>query len=101
MEIGADFSYNNPPAREDRQASLFHPAADDAQGGTPMSPTMPEGATVRKAIQWISKMREEKGIHSLSGLIDEACIRFNCSPKDCDFIQRFFREAEGAEGGKK
>lgn len=66
-----------------------------------MSPTMPEGTTVRKAIQWISKMREEGAIHSLPSLIDQACIRFNCSPKDCDFIHRFFREAEGAEADKK
>ena len=96
-----DFRYNEFPAREDRQALPFHPGVDDWQGGPPMSPIMPEGAIVRKAIQWISQMREEKGMHTLPGLIDQACLRFNCSPKDCDFIHRFFREAEGAEGDKK
>jgi hypothetical protein len=27
-------------------------------------------------------------------LIDQACIRFNLSPKDCDFIHRFFAEGD-------
>jgi hypothetical protein len=77
------------------------PPAFYLEGGIFMTFTMPEGTTVRKAIQWISKMREEGGIYSLSNLIDQACVRFNLSPKDCDFVHRFFREAEGAQTGKK
>ncbi len=58
-----------------------------------MSAIMPEGAAIRKAVQWISKMREE-GKTPLPALIDQACVRFNLSPKDCEFIHRFFTEAE-------
>ena len=59
-----------------------------------MTSIMPEGMGVRKAIQWISQMREEGGKKSLATLIDQACIRFNLSPKDCEFLDRFFKEQE-------
>jgi len=57
-----------------------------------MTTVMPEGASVRKAVQWISKMREEGTTLSLPILIEQACMRFNLSPKDGDFLQRFFEE---------
>ncbi len=52
---------------------------------------MPEGVAIRKAVQWISKMREEGNI-PLPNLIDQACVRFNLSPKDSEFLSRFFTE---------
>jgi hypothetical protein len=82
-------------------ASTLHAHAVNLEGGTCMTPTIPEGTMVRKAIQWISKTREEGGIHSLPSLIDQACVRFNLSPKDCDFVNRFFREAKGFQTEKK
>jgi len=36
-------------------------------------------------------MREE-GNAPLPNLIDQACLRFNLSPKDADFLHRFFTE---------
>ena len=59
-----------------------------------MTPIMPEGTAVRKAVHWISKMREEGGKASVAALIEQACVRFNLSPKDCDFLHRFFKEQE-------
>ena len=61
-----------------------------------MSPIMPEGAALRKAVQWISKMREE-GNTPLPNLIDQACMRFNLSPKDAEFLSRFFAEGPAAK----
>jgi hypothetical protein len=58
-----------------------------------MSSIMPEGAALRKAVQWISKTREE-GNTPLPNLIDQACVRFNLSPKDSEFLNRFFTEAK-------
>ncbi len=56
-----------------------------------MSSILPESLNLRKAIQWISTMKEEKGGEvSLLSLIDQACIRFNLAPKDCEFLHRFF-----------
>lgn len=64
-----------------------------------MSSIMPEGAAIRKAVQWVSKMREE-GNNPLATLVDEACIRFNLSPKDSEFLKRFFTETEKPEARK-
>lgn len=56
-----------------------------------MSSILPESLNLRKAIQWISTMKEEKAREvSLLSLIDQACIRFNLAPKDCEFLHRFF-----------
>jgi len=64
-----------------------------------MSPILPEGAAVRKAVQWVSKMREE-GNTPLAKLIEQACVRFNLSPKDCEFMHRFFAEGKTPESQK-
>ncbi len=61
-----------------------------------MSSIMPEGAAIRKAVQWISRMREE-GDTPLPNLIDQACVRFNLSPKDSEFLSRFFTEGASAK----
>ena len=63
-----------------------------------MTTVMPEGAAVRKAVQWISKVREESADRSLAILIEQACMRYNLSPKDGEFLHRFFTEQTG--GGK-
>ncbi len=54
-----------------------------------MSSITPEKVAVRKAVQWVSRMREE-GNTPLACLIDEACVRFNLSPKDSEFLNQFF-----------
>ncbi len=58
-----------------------------------MTSIMPEGMAIRKAIQWISQMRKEKQLTSLPMLIDQACVRFNLPPKECEFLTRFFTES--------
>ncbi len=57
-----------------------------------MPTVMPEGTAVRKAVQWISKMREESAGMALPLLIEQACMRYNLSPKDGEFLHRFFTE---------
>ena len=51
---------------------------------------MPEGEIIRRAIQWISEQRESVQQLPLIELIDEAGKKFDLSPKDCDFLIRFF-----------
>ncbi len=65
-----------------------------------MPTIMPEGAAVRKAVQWVSKMREEGAKAPMAALIEQASIRFNLSPKDSDFLSRFFSEQQASEGKK-
>jgi hypothetical protein len=66
-----------------------------------MTTVMPEGAAVRKAVQWVSKMREGGAKEPLAILIDQASARFNLSPKDSDFLTRFFTEQQTAESKKE
>lgn len=58
-----------------------------------MTSIMPEGVAVRKAIQWISQMRKDSPMASLHMLIDQACIKFNLPPKECEFLTRFFNDS--------
>lgn len=50
----------------------------------------PEGEDLRKATKWISeKLRYEPDV-GLAKAIEEACAKFNLSPKDAEFMMRFF-----------
>jgi hypothetical protein len=53
---------------------------------------LPEGEQLRKAVRWISEERQERKDVDLSKLINEACIRFDLSPTDAEFLIRFFSE---------
>jgi hypothetical protein len=66
-----------------------------------MPTIMPEGGAIRKAVHWISQMREEGAKASLATLIEQASVRFNLSPKDSDFLNRFFTKQQTAEGEKE
>ena len=59
---------------------------------------LPEGEQIRRAVKWISGRREEEPGTSLHKLIQEACLHFDLSPKDCDFLTNFFtRESKPPE----
>jgi len=66
-----------------------------------MDAMLPEGTSVRKAIKWISQMRAEQGKAHLMTLIDQACVRFNLSPKDSEFLHRFFTAAQASSHPKE
>lgn len=53
---------------------------------------LPEGEQLRKAVRWISEERQERKDTNLAKLINEACIRFDLSPSDAEFLTRFFSE---------
>ena len=61
-----------------------------------MATIMPEGENVKKAVKWISAQLEEKNNEPLTVLIEDAVFKFDLSPKDGDFLTRFFgkRNAE-------
>jgi hypothetical protein len=54
----------------------------------------PEGEQLRKAIRWISDEMQFREGAILSKLIEEACLKFDISPADADFLLRFFLEQE-------
>ena len=53
---------------------------------------LPEGEQLRKAIKWISDMRSENHRALLPKLIDEACMKFDLTPKDSEVLAHFFAE---------
>ena len=58
------------------------PAADEI---------MPSGDKMKKTLIWISEMLHTHPDKSRQQIISEAEIRFDLSPKECDFVDRKLR----------
>jgi len=58
-----------------------------------MATIMPESENVQKAIKWVSTNLEEEN-QTLAKLIDKAVFKFDLSPKDTEFLTKFFRESQ-------
>jgi hypothetical protein len=52
---------------------------------------MPSGDKMKKTLCWISEMLKEHPEKNRQQIINEAEIRFDLSPKECDFIDRKLR----------
>ncbi|CCO24645.1 hypothetical protein [Maridesulfovibrio hydrothermalis] len=59
-----------------------------------MTTVVPPCELTRKAIKWISEQRTETG-KPFAALLEEAAMRFNLSPKDMEFMERFYAENSG------
>ena len=57
-----------------------------------MTTVQPEGEDIRRAVKWISEERAYNPQKKLSELIDEACLKFDLSPMDAEFLFRTLRE---------
>ena len=59
-----------------------------------MTTVAPTGKNVNKAIKWISDKRQDEPetCGPLGALIERAAKRFDLSPKDADFLFRFFQK---------
>ncbi len=51
----------------------------------------PSGDKMKKTLCWISEMIKDHPEKSREKIISEAEIRFDLSPKECDFIDRRLR----------
>ena len=49
----------------------------------------PEGEEIRKAVKWVSEERQFEPGKSLDKIVEEACIKFDLSPKEAEFLRRF------------
>jgi hypothetical protein len=56
-----------------------------------MNTVMPQSEMCRKAVAWIDEKRRESDT-PLAKLLEEASMRFNLGPGDCEFLQRFYAE---------
>lgn len=52
----------------------------------------PEGEDIRKAIKWVGQERAHFPGKKMAAIIGEACVKFDLSPKDAAFLERFVRE---------
>ncbi len=58
---------------------------------------LPEGEQLRRAVKWISDERCEHPGIPLFSLIERACLKFDLTPKDAEFLLRYITE-EGPQG---
>ena len=54
-----------------------------------MGTIQPEGEDLRKAVKWISEERKYNPEAKPVKLVEEACLKFDLSPKDADYLTKF------------
>ena len=57
-----------------------------------MTTIQPKGENLRKAVKWISEERQFGPDKKPFKLIEEACLKFNLSPVDAEYLMKFIRE---------
>jgi hypothetical protein len=57
-----------------------------------MSTVIPQGDALKKAVAWVSEKRGTQADLNVKKLVDEACLQFDLSPKDSEFLLRFVKE---------
>ncbi len=55
---------------------------------------MPHGDEIRKAVTWISEMRMEKPATDPQKLVDQACLKFNLSPLEAEYLAKWVKGQE-------
>ena len=48
----------------------------------------PKGEDLRKAVKWVSEERTYNPGKKLKEIVEEACVKFDLSPMDADFLIR-------------
>lgn len=51
-----------------------------------------DGAPLKNAIEWVSDQKEKFPDKKNAKIVDEACIKFDLTPKDSEFLVRFWKE---------
>ena len=54
-----------------------------------MGTIQPEGENLRKAVKWLSEEHKYNPDKAYSKLIEEACLKFNLSPKNAEYLAKF------------
>ena len=52
-------------------------------------PVQPEGEDLRKAVKWISEERKYNPEAKPVKLVEQACLKFDLSPKDAEYLTKF------------
>jgi hypothetical protein len=59
-----------------------------------MHDLLPEGEDLRRAVKWVSASIQENPDQSVHKLVREAVFKFDLSPKDSEFLIRFYRKEQ-------
>ena len=62
-----------------------------------MSQLQPQGETLRRAVRWLSAERERCPEKPFSQLVNDACLRFDLTPKDSAALARYTKEQSREE----
>jgi hypothetical protein len=54
----------------------------------------PKGEHIRNAVKWVSEERIDHPGKPLSEILEKASVRFNLSPLEVDWLERFIKEKE-------
>ena len=54
----------------------------------------PKGEDLRKAVKWVSEERTYHPDKKVKAIIEEACVKYDLSPMDADFLIRNFLEKD-------
>ena len=60
-----------------------------------MTTVQPQGEDLRKAVKWISDSLKYEKDQTVRALIETACLKFNLSPKDEDYLIQFYKSQDG------
>jgi hypothetical protein len=58
---------------------------------------LPEGERLRRALRWIADRRLEKPDAPAVRLIDEAALRFDLTPVECEFLLELNRKSRESQ----
>ncbi|UCD31671.1 MAG: hypothetical protein JSW04_12535 [Desulfobacterales bacterium] len=54
----------------------------------------PKGEDFRKAVKWVSEERTYHPDRKIKAIIEQACVKYDLSPMDADFLIRKFIEQD-------
>jgi len=57
-----------------------------------MPTVQPQGEDLRKAVKWISEERQYRPGQKLAELIEKACLKFDLSPMDAEYLLHFLKQ---------
>ena len=57
-----------------------------------MTTVQPQGEDLRKAVKWISAERRYNPGQKLPKLIEKACLKFDLSPLDAEYLLNFLKQ---------
>ena len=57
-----------------------------------MHDLLPDGEDIRRAVKWVSGNLQENPGQPVQPLVQKAIFRFDLSPRDAEFLIRFFSQ---------